>query len=330
MDWGSILRNTVSAGIGPDAIIYAIAAIGLNVHFGYTGLLNFGQAGFMAIGAYGMGVAVTFFNTSLWLGLGAGLLTAVVLALILGIPTLRLRADYLAITTIAASEIIRLTVRSVYFAPETGGSFGLQNFADAFYRLDPFHKQTYEFGPFRYSGRDLWVVVIGWSLAALISFLVFLLMRSPWGRVLRSIREDEDAARSLGKNVYGYKMQSLVLGGVIGAAAGMVFAVAAQSIQPESYLPAITFFGYAVLILGGTARVLGPIAGSIVFWLIVSFTDNFLRGANASGLISSSIIDGNQIGQVRFMLVGIGLMLLMIFRPQGIFGNRNEIALDAR
>jgi len=141
MDWGSIVRFSISACIGPDAIIYALAAIGLNVHFGYTGLLNFGQAGFMAIGAYGMGVAVVFFKTSFWLGIGAGVLTAVVLALILGIPTLRLRADYLAIVTIAASEIIRLTVRSVYFAPETGGSFGLQNFGNSFYELDPFHAQ---------------------------------------------------------------------------------------------------------------------------------------------------------------------------------------------
>ncbi len=330
MDWGSIIRFSISACIGPDAIIYALAAIGLNVHFGYTGLLNFGQAGFMAIGAYGMGVAVVFFKTSFWLGIGAGVLTAVVLALILGIPTLRLRADYLAIVTIAASEIIRLTVRSVYFAPETGGSYGLQNFANSFYKLDPFHAQNYQWGPFRYSGRDLWVVVVGWSVVALVTLVVFLLMRSPWGRVLRAIREDEDAARSLGKNVYGYKMQSLVLGGVIGAMAGMVFGIAAQSIQPESYLPAITFFGYAVLILGGTARVFGPIAGSIVFWLIIAFAESTLRGASAAGYVPTAIMNGNQVGQVRFMIVGLGLMLLMIFRPQGFFGNRNEIALDAR
>ena len=117
MDWSQILTDTLSASIGALAIVYVLAAQGLNVHYGYTGLFNFGQAGFMAVGAYGVAIvsaseAAGGFGLSLWLGIGAGMAAAVVLALIMGIPTLRLRGDYLAIVTIAASEIIRLVLRS--------------------------------------------------------------------------------------------------------------------------------------------------------------------------------------------------------------------------
>ena len=113
MDWQSLLSLSLQQALGPTAVIYALAAIGLNVHFGYTGLLNFGQAGFMAVAAYAMASFVSTWGLSLWLGLLVGLLLTVVLALLLGVPTLRLRADYLAIVTIASAEIIRQTVGSV-------------------------------------------------------------------------------------------------------------------------------------------------------------------------------------------------------------------------
>ena len=115
MDWGNILSNSLIAAVGVQAIIYALAAIGLNVHFGYTGLLNFGQAGFLAVAAYGLAASVATWGLPLWVGILVGLLGAVILALLLGVPTLRLRADYLAIVTIAAAEIIRLIARSVTF-----------------------------------------------------------------------------------------------------------------------------------------------------------------------------------------------------------------------
>src|SRR6188472_2244749 len=115
MDWSRIIINALEASIGLQTVVFALAAIGLNVHFGYTGLLNFGQSAFLAVAAYGLAVTVATFDLPMWLGILIGLLGAVVLALLLGIPTLRLRADYLAIVTIAAAEIIRLTVRSVTF-----------------------------------------------------------------------------------------------------------------------------------------------------------------------------------------------------------------------
>ncbi|MPZ87689.1 MAG: branched-chain amino acid ABC transporter permease [Nitriliruptorales bacterium] len=330
MDWDVILRIGLTALIGREVILFALAAIGLNVHFGYTGLLNFGQVAFAAVGAYGIAIAVATFGLSMWIGVALGLLAAVVLALLLGIPTLRLRADYLAIVTIAASEIIRFTLRSVSAREVTGGSFGLTQFARDFYGVNPFPPGRYGTGFLQFSERDFWLLMVGWGLVALGTFVLFLLMRSPWGRVVKSVREDEDAARSLGKNVYSFKMQSLIFGGILGAFAGFIQAVGTQSVQPDFFATPITFFAYVALIAGGTATLLGPIVGAMIFWSLLALTDSLLRQAISAGYIPTEIMSGTQIGQVRFMLVGLGLMLLMIYRPQGIFGDRREMAFDVR
>lgn len=330
MEWGNIFENTLRAAVGLDAVAYALAAIGLNMHFGFTGLLNFGQVGFMAVGAYSVAITVNQLNLSMWLGLPIGILAAIVFALLLGLPTLRLRADYLAIVTIAAGEIFRLIVRAARLRNVTGGSSGMTQFARDFYSVNPFRDGTYGFWVFRFDERKTWLLLVCWTLVALVSLTVHLLMRSPWGRVLKSIREDEDAARSLGKNVYWYKMQSLIFGGICGTLAGFAFAIGTQSVQPDTYSTPVTFFALTALILGGMAKVIGPIVGSMLFWVLLAFTDNFLRQAVDSGLIPRSIMDGIQVGQIRFMLVGLGLMLLPIFRPQGLFGDKREIQLDAR
>jgi len=330
VDWTRISINALEASIGLQTVVFALAAIGLNVHFGYTGLLNFGQSGFLAVAAYGLAVTVATFDLPLFLGIVIGLLGAVLLALLLGIPTLRLRADYLAIVTIAAAEIIRLTVRSVTFEETFGGSDGRQAFAGGFYDLNPYPVGEYNIGRFGFNERLMWVLTVGWILVFLSCLVVFLLMRSPWGRVLKAIREDEDAVRSLGKNVYAYKMQSLIIGGVLGCLGGFIYALGQASIQPDIFGTDTTFFAYTVLILGGAARVMGPVVGAAIFWVILSLSDNILNEAIDAGYIKSSIISTSQVGQFRFMIVGLLLMLLMIFRPQGIFGDRREIALDAR
>ena len=330
MDWTRIIINALEASIGLQTVVFALAAIGLNVHFGYTGLLNFGQSGFLAVAAYGLAVTVATFDLPMWLGILIGLAGAVVLALLLGIPTLRLRADYLAIVTIAAAEIIRLTVRSVTFEETFGGSDGRQAFAGGFYDLNPYPVHEYNIGSFGFNERQMWILTVGWILVALSCLVVYLLMRSPWGRVLKAIREDEDAVRSLGKNVYAYKMQSLIIGGVLGCLGGFVYALGQASIQPDIFGTDTTFFAYTILILGGAARVGGPVVGAMIFWVILSLSDNILNEAIDAGYISPKVIATAEVGQVRFMIVGLLLMLLMIFRPQGIFGDRREIALDAR
>ncbi|MEU3917327.1 branched-chain amino acid ABC transporter permease [Streptomyces sp. NPDC002659] len=330
MDFDTILSDAIRSGIGPIAAIYVIAAMGLNLHFGYTGLLNFGQVGFMLVGGYGLAITVATWGGSMWLGILVGLASAIVLALLLGLPTLRLRADYLAITTIAAGETLRLFYRSGWAEPTTGGVFGLQRFANDFYDLNPIPRGTYGFWTVKFNARDLWVMIIAWGLVVIVGVLLALLIHSPWGRVIRSIRDDENAGRSLGKNVYAYKMTSLVLGGVLGGVAGMLQAIQVQSVSADSFDPAVTFFLYTLLVLGGAGTMLGPVVGSILFWFVLSFIDSALRQAIEADYISPAVISTSEIGAVRFALVGLALILLMAFRPQGILGSRKEMMLSGR
>ena len=337
MNWNIIFTQFFSQSIGVNAMVFAMAAIGLNIHFGYTGLLNFGHVGFMAAGAYGVGMTVFWFDQSFWLGLVVGVLFCVALALILGVPTLRLRSDYLGITTIAASEALRIFVRWRGNRERTGASEGINDFADSFFQYNIFDKpgnQSYRFFFFEYRANDLWVMLVGWSVVAFFLLVNWQLMRSPWGRVLKAIREDEDAARALGKNAYSYKMQALVLGGVIGGVAGMLQVIAKQSVQPDTFNPVITFLIWTILIIGGVGRVWSPVAGSIIYWASISGLITFMRELIGTDLkddlekyLNLSLLN---VDQLRFVVFGLALMLLMWLRPQGIFGSREEMALDDR
>ena len=331
MDILNEFNRALEQGLGPNAIVICLAAIGLNVHFGYTGLLNFGQAGFMAVAGYGVASFVATWGFSFWAGIAVGIGLSIILALLLGVPTLRLRADYLAIVTIAAAEIIRFVVGSVSLRDYFRGQDGLTGFTNAFDSLNPYSSSMGGLG-LAWSPEDFWVMTVGWAFVALFCLIIFLLMRSPWGRVLKAIREDEDAVRSLGKNVYAYKMQSLVIGGVIGAFAGFASALQTSAVQPTNFATDITFFAYTVLLLGGAARVLGPVAGALIFWFLISFLDNFFGAATsgANPLIPTWLMTRTDASLVRFIFLGLALMLLMIYRPQGIFGDRRELAIDGR
>jgi branched-chain amino acid transport system permease protein len=279
----------------------------------------------MLVGAYAFAMA----NLA-GLGLVPAILlsfaASIVLSLILGIPTLRLRSDYLAIVTIAAAEILRFVVSTTGLNDVTGGPQGLSGFAKEFYALNPFPVGEYGFWAWTMDEKGLWVRVVAWSLVILGALFVAQMIRSPWGRVIKGIREDEDAVRSLGKNVYSYKMQSLIIGGLLGTLAGIVF-VLPRAVQPGNYGTGLTFFIWTILLLGGASTVLGPIIGSMIFWVLLSLTEGLLSAGVSSGIIT--FIQQDQIGGIRFMLVGLGLMLLVIFRPQGIFGNKKELYFNA-
>jgi len=330
MDWSKILIDAGRAAIGVPAAAYAISAMGLNLQFGYTGLLNFGHVGSMLVGAYGLAITVDR-GGPFWLGIIVGIIFALILGLLLGIPTLRLRADYLAIVTIAAGEILRLTVRSSWAAPVTKGIFGIQRFADDFFDVNPIPAGLYGIGRFRFDERTVWVMLLGWGLVAVISLFMWKLIRSPWGRAIRAIREDEDAALSLGKNVFGYKLQSLMVGGAIGALAGMFLAIDQQNVTPDAYIPLITFYAFTIVILGGPGTLLGPITGSMIFWFLFELLDGVMTTLIVDmELPVLSAFDATDVGPIRFALFGLGLMWLMVFRPQGIFGSREEMLIDAQ
>ena len=244
MDFDIIFGNAARAAFGPEAVILALAAIGLNVHFGFTGLLNFGQVGFLLLGAYGTSVSVATFGWSLWVGVVVGLVLSVALAVALGFPTLRLHAVMFAIVTIAAAEIIRILIGSTDAIGLTGGPLSVSFDAGAFYDLNPYPdgpNDRYGIGTFEFTGQQMWVITVGWVLVALVSLVVYLIVRSPWGRVLKSIREDQDAARSLGKNVFSYKMQALIIGGVIGGMGGVIDAIKTSGADPNGFRPQVTF-----------------------------------------------------------------------------------------
>ena len=320
MDYGFVFSSAASEIFSPTTAAYALAALGLAVHFGYSGLLNFGQAGFMAVGAYGFAISTLTFDVPFIVGLLIAIISSCLFALLLGIPTLRLRADYLAIVTIAAAEIVRYVVTTNQMDAVTGSADGLGAFEGGFYAMNPFPEGSY----MGMNNRDFFIRVVAWALVIVCCLVIWLLMRSPWGRVLKGIREDENAVRSLGKNVYAYKMQALIIGGVLGALAGMVFTLPRGAVQPANYGTELTFFLWTCLLLGGMATVLGPVIGAMIFWVVLSLTQGILSGLIESGAVTW--LTTVQAGQLRFILVGVALMLLMIFRPQGVFGNKKELA----
>ncbi|MWB98907.1 branched-chain amino acid ABC transporter permease [Agromyces seonyuensis] len=321
MDWLQILSNTGAAILAPTTIAYALAALGLAVHFGFAGLLNMGVAGFMALGAYGYAISILTFGLPWWAGALIGLGAAAIFALILGIPTLRLRGDYLAIVTIAAAEVLRLLFLTTTFDEVTGSADGLSGYHGSFRESNPIPDGTYGFGPWTYNENDWWVRIIGLITLAVATFFVWRIIHSPWGRVLKGIREDEDAVRALGKNVFSYKMQALVLGGVLIAAGGVVYALP-SAVNPGIYVTSLTFFVWTGLLLGGAATVFGPLLGSLLYWIVFTFLGNVLPALAQSGILP---ITGIQAGTLRYILIGVALMLLVIFRPQGILGNKKEL-----
>ncbi len=322
MDWGTIINNTLAGLLTPTTIAFALAALGLAMHFGFAGLLNFGIAGFMAIGAYGYAISVLTFGFPWWGGMIVGIIGSILFAILLGVPTLRLRGDYLAIVTIAAAEIVRLLFLTTAFTDVTGSADGLfgYNNAGGFTNANPFPPGSYGWGPWTYNSETLWVLLWTWSPSCLCLVSVGSYAIA-WGRVIKGIREDEEAIRALGKNVFAYKLQALIIGGIFGGMGGIIYAAFAN-VSPGVYVTSITFFIWTSLLLGGAATIWGPVIGAVIFWTLQAFLSNILPELALAGILP---VTGTQAATLRFVLVGIGLMLLVIYRPQGIFGDKREL-----
>ncbi|MCR2785037.1 MULTISPECIES: branched-chain amino acid ABC transporter permease [unclassified Microbacterium] len=323
MDFMQILSNTLGQVLAPATLGYALAAIGLSVHFGFAGLLNMGVAGFMAIGAYGFAISILTFGLPWGVAAVIGLIAATLFAVVLGVPTLRLRGDYLAIVTIAAAEVLRLLFLTSAWRNVTGSADGLFNYQRGFRGANnPLPPGTYGFGPWTYTSDQWWVIIIGLVTVAVAVLTVWLLMRSPWGRVIKGIREDEDAVRALGKNVFSFKMQALIIGGIIIAAGGIITAMG-SNVNPNVYVTSQTFYIWTALLLGGAATVFGPVLGAVLFWMVRAFLSNLLPALVEIGWLP--FLSGEQSQMLVFVLVGVVLMLLVIFRPQGLLGNKKEL-----
>lgn len=324
--WTGLLTSLLQTAFSPTTAAFVLAAIGLNIHFGFTGLMNMGQAGFMLVGAYGFGVSVVL-GAGFWTAILVSMVAAIIFALILGIPTLKLRGDYLAIVTISAAEILRMIVRLASLQDVTGGPTGLagSQYRHVFTALSPLPEGKTTFLGLTYNNTgidDWWTRIVAWGLVALFILITWSIMRSPWGRVLKGIREDEDAVRSLGKSSYAYKMQALILGGVLGALGGIVMALP-SAMQPDSMGRPATFNLWMIMLLGGAATIFGPLLGTLIFFIV-----RLLLTSLAGEFVPSSLLNAQQTEQLAWILIGISLMLLVIFRPQGILGNKKELSFN--
>lgn len=299
-------------GVGVLAGTYAIFTLGLQLNVGFTGVINFGQAGFMAIGAYTMGILVVRAGWSMWLAMAASIVVAMAAGVLIGLPSLRLRADYFAIVTIAFAEIVRYVAQNARGL--TGGNQGLLGFDDQWLDVSDTILGWLPEGVQDQFLLPLLIVV--WLVVAALTGLLILLQRTPWGRVLRAIREDEDAARALGKNVYAYKLQSIAIAAALGAIAGWFLALNLAFLSPDSFEPLFTFIGFTILVLGGLASYAGVALGAIILWTLLEAT-RFVDLPLAA----------EKVAALRFMLVGVALILLVAFRPQGILGKRQEMVL---
>jgi branched-chain amino acid transport system permease protein len=262
IDWSSLTSSLFLVNVGVLAGIYALLALGLQLNVGFTGITNFGQAGFMAVGGYTMAILTVDTGISFWLSLPLSMLAAMAFGLLVGLPSLRLRADYFAIATLASAEVVRIIAQNAQGL--TGGNQG-------FFCNDDFSKcfdDTWNSASSTILG---WLQDLGWSdpealmpllLVVIVAMLIVtvalrLTQNSPWGRVLRAVREDEDAARALGKNALAYKLQSLAIAAGIASIAGWFLALDLATVHPADYEPLVTFFAYSVLILGGLANYWG-------------------------------------------------------------------------
>ncbi|MER8377920.1 branched-chain amino acid ABC transporter permease [Mesorhizobium sp. M1399] len=292
------------------ALIFSLVTLGLNLQWGLTGLFNVGVAGFVAIGAYTSALLTTpddaarlgGFDLPILVGWLGAMLVGGVAAAITGIATLRLRSDYLAITTFGVAVVVQLVALNAQTL--TGGPFGIGFIPRPFGGL----AET----PLLFNLSNLAVV----SVVTLIVYLALEhLSRSPWGRVLKALREDERAAISLGKSARFYRVQAFAVGGAIMGLAGALQAHFTGFIAPDNYLPALTFQVWVMLIVGGSGSNIGAVIGSILVWAIWA----------GSGALTSVLFSPEQqarAASLQIVAIGVMLCVILLVRPNGLFGDR--------
>ena len=328
---GNDFGPTVFAAMLPvltTAAIYATAGVGLNLQFGHGGLLNFGFVAFMAVGGYttvlliphrqGAESIEVAGRAPLLLAVVAGMVVAALLGALFGIPAVRLRSDYLAIVMIALAEILRIVLRDV--PTISGGVFGVLSFSDSLQDLRPEFLDPVA-DALNTQAFQLWLTLVCWSCLILVSVAVAALVRSPWGQLLRAVRDDEEAVRSLGKRPTVVKLQALMIGGAVGGLSGALLAFQLAQVNPDIFLPQVTFFVFTIVILGGTGSTWGPMVGGIVFWVLLTESGAFAAEHVGSGIVGAAL---------RYILVGVLMVLLINFRPQGILGRRENVVLKLK
>lgn len=280
------------------AAIYALLALGLNLQFGLTGLINFGHVGFFCIGAYVAALLAERGVPALLAFTAAGALAAAS-AWPLGLVSLKLREDYFAIVTLGFSEVVRVVATSERWL--TNGVQGIPGIPKLLGDAVPPGVQP--------------VAVLGLLVA--VNLLAMLAMRrvarSPFGRTIEAIRDNEEAVRSLGKDPAGYKMRVLMLGAGLAGIAGGFYAHYIGYIAPEQFIPLVTFQIWMAIIMGGVGRISGALVGTVILVL-------FLEGSRFIRDVVPFIPDV-EMASIRLGVIGLAIILFTRFRPQGLMGD---------
>ena len=295
------------------AAIYAVATLGLNLQWGSAGLFNVGVAGFVAVGAYASAWLTAAPSPQHWGGFGlpialgwAGAMAAsAATAAIVGMITLRLRADYLAITTFGTAASVQLVALNAQAL--TGGPFGIAFIPRPFEALA---------GRLAFGAANLALVL---AVTAAAFWGLERLTRSPWGRVLRALREDEAAVTSLGKAPSRFRLQAFVIGAALMGLSGAMQAQFFGFIAPENYLPALTFQVWVMLVLGGSGNNLGAVLGSLLVWALWTL----------SGTLASAVLPPEWQARgaaLRLVLIGVVLATTLLARPRGLVGERTVVS----
>lgn len=291
------------------ALIFSFITLGLNLQWGLTGLFNVGLAGFVAIGAYTSALLTTpdtagrfgGFDLPVIVGWAGAMVVAGIAAAIIGVATLRLKSDYLAITTFGVAVVVQLVALNAQKL--TGGPFGIGFIPRPF--------SSFAETPLLFNLANLGVVVV---MMLIVYFALEHLAKSPWGRVLKALREDERAAISLGKSARFYRVQAFAVGGAIMGLAGAMQAHFIGFIAPDNYVPTLTFQVWVMLIVGGSGSNKGAVIGSILVWGIWA----------GSGALTSVLFSPEQqarAASLQIVAIGVMLCIILLVRPGGIFGD---------
>ena len=288
--------------------IFAIAALGLNLQFGVARLFNVGCAGFFAAGAYATAIVtgphwnegLGGFGLPVPLGLLAAALLAGLFAMLVAVLVLRLGGDYLAIATFGLATVLQISATNAVAI--TGGPGGLSGIPL------PLH------GNGTPGGAVAWLAVcLGIALAAFA--LLQRLDAAPWGRALRAVSEDAEAAAAAGKNVARFRLEAFVIGSALTGLAGGLYAHNAGFVSPHDFLPILTFQLYAMVIVGGTGRYSGTLAGSVVVWVLWSGSGELLAGVLPPLFQAKA-------GAIRILVIACVLLAILLFRPAGLLPER--------
>jgi branched-chain amino acid transport system permease protein len=278
--------------------IYVLLALGLNLQYGLTGLINFGHVGFFCVGAYTAAVLSKHGFPPLMTFPVAALLAALA-AWPLGLVSLRLREDYFAIVSLGFSEVVRLVATSERWL--TNGVQGISGIPKLMDGLIPRAVEP--------------VAVL--ALLVAVNLIAILMMRrianSPFGRVIEAIRDNEEAVKSLGKDPAGFKMKVLMLGAGLAGVAGAFYAHYISFISPEQFIPLVTFQIWMAIIMGGVGRVSGALVGTLILML-------FLEGSRFLRDVIPFIPDV-EMASIRLGVVGLAIVLFTLYRPQGLMGD---------